>query len=354
VRTRITQGRSVFVALLAYIVLVSAVDAATSDEVIRLTPMATLAPIAAGALLTLRQTVVVCAFYLGLTSILYGVWHPGVSAPNQATIIGSAIVVVLASLGVCRVRLEREERIRRLRLTAGAAQRLLLRSLPLPTGDVVVDGFYVAAEKEALVGGDIYEVLATPYGTRLVIGDVRGKGLAAIGASAAVLTAFREAAYREPDLQVVVKLMEQGLLRYGNDAGDAAEEFVTALVVETMGPEALRVIDCGHVSPFVISGGEVVEVDIDDPGVPLGLSDLTSAPRRWQDIKVPTGGRVLMCTDGVLEARDADGAYYPLPERLNRWLHLPTGLLLERLRADLTRHAGGFLSDDAALLVVQR
>jgi serine phosphatase RsbU (regulator of sigma subunit) len=122
------------------------------------------------------------------------------------------------SLFVFRVRLEREERIKRLRLTAAAAQRLLLRSLPLLSGYVVADGFYVAAEREAMVGGDIYEVLSTPYGTRMVIGDSRGKRLPAIGASAAVLTAFREGAYLQPDLRTVVERMEQGLLRREDEA----------------------------------------------------------------------------------------------------------------------------------------
>ena len=41
-------------------------------------------------------------------------------------------------------------------------------------------------------------------------------------------------------------------------------------------------------------------------------------------------------------------------ERLHEWQRLPTSELLEQLRADLNRHASGALSDDIALLVVQR
>lgn len=352
---RLSGDRGVFIALLAYVVVAGALDGVISDDLLRLAPVSMLAPFAAGALLSFRRTVVVCGLYLGMTVVLYGMWHGGVSTPNRIAIIASAAAVCLVSVAVCRVRVGREERMKRLRLTAGAAQRLLLRSLPLPAGDVLVDGFYVAAEKEALVGGDIYEVLSTPYGTRMVIGDVRGKGLSAIGASAAVLTAFREAAYQETALQTVVHRMEEGLLRYEEISGtEPDEEFVTALVLETMGPESLRVIDCGHLSPYVVSGGEVVEVEINEPGLPLGLGGLTGAPRRWQDIKVPIGGRVLMFTDGVIEARNPDGDFYPLTERLREWPLLPTSELLNRLRADLHTHAGGRLRDDAALLVVQR
>jgi serine phosphatase RsbU (regulator of sigma subunit) len=350
------DDRGVFVALLGYVVVVSAMDAVLQDAFLRLAPVTMLAPFVAGALLSFRQTMVISAVFLVLTGIQYGLWQPGISTPNRAAIIASAAAVCLVSLAVCHVRVGREERINRLRLTAGAAQRLLLRSLPLPAGDVLVDGFYVAAEEETLVGGDIYEVLSTPFGTRMVICDVRGKGLGAIGASAAVLTAFREAAHQKAALPAVIDRMEQALLRYERTAGGELrdEEFVTALVVETMGPESLRVIDCGHLSPIVVSGGEVSEVALNEPGLPLGMGDLTEIPRRWQDIKVPIGGRMLMYTDGVIEARNGDGEFYPLVDRLHGWLPLPTDELLEQLRTDLNQHAGGFLQDDAALLIVQR
>lgn len=350
----LVRDRWAFAALVVYVVLISSVDAVTPDRVLRLAPFAVLAPIVAAALLNLRMTSVVCGLYLVLTGLDYGLLIPNIGVHNRVITIVSALAVCVVSLFVCQVRREREERIKRLRLTAGAAQRLLLRSLPLLAGDVLADGFYEAAEREAMVGGDIYEVLWTPYGTRMVIGDVRGKGLPAIGASAAVLTAFREGAYREPDLRTVVELMEIGLLRWEDQsAREPEEEFVTALIAETQGRD-LSVIDCGHVPPFVLADGEVEEARFDEPGLPLGLADLALAPRRLQDLRVPSGGRVLMCTDGILEARSPRSEYYPLAERLHAWAELPTGDLLERLHEDLSRHVGGVLSDDAAVLVLQR
>ncbi|MES4901151.1 MULTISPECIES: SpoIIE family protein phosphatase [unclassified Streptomyces] len=61
-----------------------------------------------------------------------------------------------------------------------------------------------------------------------------------------------------------------------------------------------------------------------------------------------------MCTDGLVEARNPQAEYYPLAERLRAWVGLPTGDLLERLHEDLSEYVGGVLSDDAAVLVVQR
>ena len=55
--------------------------------------------------------------------------------------------------------------------------------------------------------------MPTPYGVRLIVGDVRGKGLPAVGTAALVLGVFREAAYDEPDLLAVVDRIERSLAR---------------------------------------------------------------------------------------------------------------------------------------------
>ncbi len=62
----------------------------------------------------------------------------------------------------------------------------------------------------------------------------------------------------------------------------------------------------------------------------------------------------MLCTDGVTEARGADGAFYPLADRLARWTHLEPDELAHTLRADLERFTGGELKDDATVLIVRR
>jgi hypothetical protein len=345
-----TGSRSLFVALLVYLVLFAATDAATPDHFIRIAPFTALAPFVASALLSLRQTAVIAVLCVTLITVEYAFVIDGVSPANRWLILLYTPVAGAISLVICRGRLEREERVR---ATSEAAQRLLLRELPLRADDVVVSGFYITSDHGALIGGDIYEVLSTPFGTRAVIGDVRGKGLPAMGAGAAVLTAFREGAYQEPKLRTVVERMDQGLMRYGRRVQND-ELFVTALVLEIADPETVRIIDCGHVPPFIIGDGDVMEVWIEEPGLPLGMSDLVDEQRRVLDLKMTSGGRLLACTDGVSEARDAAGVFYPLADRLRRWPDLPTDRMLALLRADLERHSPGELSDDVAVLVVDR
>ncbi|MEU7103448.1 PP2C family protein-serine/threonine phosphatase [Streptomyces sp. NPDC046215] len=366
-----------FALVLAYLGVVVAVDLVTAAN-LRLDVFAALAPLTAAVLCTYRQTVFVGILDFCLMVAHHAVLTSDVAVNRVGSFVGNALMVG-ASIAVAWLRRDGDALLERVRATGEAAQRALLRPLPLRTGSVVVDGFYVSSQREALVGGDIYEVVDTPYGTRVLIGDVRGKGLGTLGAGAAVLTAFREAAYHRRDLESGVRAMEQGLYRYhrsaayqataGASADDvaqrASEEFVTALVFGTAeGPAAapgadgevpVEFVDCGHLAPFLIgSDGAVRELRTPDPGLPLGLGDLSPQPRIARRVALPADCRVLACTDGVTEARDPRGGFYPLAERLGTWAALPTPELLAELRADLDAHTGGRLQDDAAVLVMER
>ncbi|WEV29062.1 PP2C family protein-serine/threonine phosphatase [Streptomyces sp. 71268] len=367
---RFTNG--LFVLLLGYLAMIVVIDELTS-RYLRLDVYAAVAPMVAAALCAYRHAVVIGALDFVAMTVIYGVLPSSVPTVARAGAILSNALMVGASIAVARLLRDREELLERERATGEAAQRALLRQLPLRTQDVVVDGFYVSAQRDALVGGDLYEAVQTPYGTRVLIGDVRGKGLSTLGAGAAVLTAFREAAYHRRNLTSGVLAMEQGLARYnasreGREPVEAQERFVTALVLGTDGgaggpadvaakeePLALLVVDCGHIAPYVIDRDNTVrEVELAEPGLPLGLGELADHPRAVQRVVLPPGCRLLACTDGVTEARGADGSFYPLAARLRRWAALPTSELLVRLRADLDAHTGGQLQDDAAVLIMER
>ncbi|MFI1964980.1 PP2C family protein-serine/threonine phosphatase [Streptomyces pathocidini] len=354
---------SAFPLVLVYLAGIVIVDQATPDY-LRLDVYAAVAPVAAAALCTYRQTLVVSAITLTVMVITHGILPERLPAMNRVAAIFGNLLMVGAGIAVALLRRERERLLERVSATGEAAQRALIRELPLHTRQLVVDGFYISAQKDALVGGDIYEAVETPFGTRVTIGDVQGKGLGAIGTGAAVLTAFREAAYHRRSLESAVKAMEEGLYRhYAESARDGDERFVTALVfgTEAAGPSgdpdpfslSMTLVDCGHVAPYVIGAdGTVRELESGEPGLPLGLGELAAGQRRPQHVRLPAGSRVVACTDGVTEARDASGAFYPLAKRLVQWAALPTVELLRRLEADLHAYTGGRMNDDVAVLVL--
>lgn len=111
-----------------------------------------------------------------------------------------------------------------------------------------IEALYLAAAAQARVGGDFYEALATVHGVRMIIGDVRGKGLPAVGMASAILGCFREAAYDEPDLARLARRLDVSTSRYtALLPGDRMESFATALLVEIPDDgSVVGIVNLGH------------------------------------------------------------------------------------------------------------
>ncbi|MFI6511331.1 PP2C family protein-serine/threonine phosphatase [Streptosporangium sp. NPDC050855] len=314
-----------------------------------LLPLLALGPAFASVACGLTRTTVVgvVAFALCIMLGLYNdiLWMPRTNI-TMVAILGVTVASVLASAG----RLRHENQLADVRSVAEAAQRVLLRPVPRRAGPGIgVAVSYTSATAEARIGGDLYEVVSTPHGVRIIVGDVQGKGLEAVETAAVVLGAFREAAHDEGTLQGVVARLENALTRELS-----GEQFVTAVLAEIGGGSAITVVNCGHPPPMVLGGdGGIWFADPPDEALPLGMSSLeTSRPQPYR-VPFEPGDQVLFYTDGVIEARDGAGEFYPLAERA----HLLDGAdpqgSLDALRADLLRHVGRPLGDDAAMLLLR-
>ncbi|MFC6065715.1 PP2C family protein-serine/threonine phosphatase, partial [Streptomyces ochraceiscleroticus] len=290
-----------------------------------------------------------------------------------ATRLGTcaAILVVVAASYLTagrRARLLRE--LARTRDVAEAAQRLVLRPLPERIGGIRVAAGHLSAGEGALIGGDLYDAVPTRYGLRVVIGDVRGHGLPAVGTVSAMLGCFREAAHDEPELSGVLRCLDRALARHlagrggpapeeGAGAEDAgmAEEFVTVLLLQVAQGGEYTALNCGHPWPYRFSSGTAEPVAQDEPLPPLGLFPL---PDRLHPLSGRLAGRegLLLYTDGAEDARDAHGAFFPLHAELLACLSgaapppLAPRALVAAVRDRIVRHAGGRLTDDVALLAL--
>jgi serine phosphatase RsbU (regulator of sigma subunit) len=302
-----------------------------------------------GALAVLAQAVV-AALRTGLTDLNH-------TFQLITLVLMSAFVTSFAA------RRERHEReLTRLRTVATAAQEVVLRPLPQRIGPLRVASAYLAAESEAQIGGDLYAAARTEQGTRIVIGDVRGKGLEAVGDAALLLGAFRGAAHRQADLPSLVAFLEGTVSSDLDDpaaasvmAEDRGEGFITAVVLDIPDDEpVLRLIDCGHPPPLLLRRGRVVPLEPRHPAPPLGLGGFGQSDFSVAEFAFEQGDIVLLYTDGVVEARDRDGTFYPLAQRVAGMAGNGPGTLLARLRQDLLRHAGGHLGDDAAMVAIER
>ncbi|TRV78024.1 serine/threonine-protein phosphatase [Streptomyces sp. 130] len=321
---------------------------------LRLVPLLVVAPALVSVFGTVGQTAVAGAWVTGAAVVTRAA--TGGTTWDVVSSIVFTLFACLLSVAACALRIRHATEIARLRSAAVALQRQILRPLPIPTDQITAHGTYTPIEEDRLVGGDIYEVVQSPYGTRVIIGDVQGKGLPAIGVGFAVLGAFREAAIREPSLTAVVDRLEDAVVRqnaFAAQTGDT-ERFVTALVLGFDEDGRARAVNCGHLLPRLLHDGVAVPVPLRRTSLPLGLAELSGEGRTAERLDFPPGATLLLFTDGVTEARDADGHFYPLDARLSRWARRSPQGVLDALEHDLEAFSDGVRRDDVAVLALRR
>lgn len=320
-------------------------------------PFFTAAPLVAAPFFSLLGTVVTG---IGALIATYGVhvrFGFGLDADTVTEVLTVVTVAVLAT-GLNLVVRQGHLRLASQREIAEATQRAVL---PLPMerlGGYEIAARYEAAQADAFIGGDLYAVQDSTYGVRLVVGDVRGKGMGAVAAVAVVIGAFREAAEQEPTLEAVAQRLERALNREGSrrDGIDAVEGFTTAVLAELPhGDGGVRVVNRGHPPPLLLyPDGTVRPLPAREPALPLGMSELGNWPATADEVPFPPGTTLLLHTDGLSEARDAHGAFYDPELRLAGRTFADPGTLIRTLAEEVRRHSGGGMADDMALLAVRR
>ncbi|MBT2471599.1 serine/threonine-protein phosphatase [Streptomyces sp. ISL-66] len=292
------------------------------------------------------------AVFAGIVLVLLGM--PGIAVAHaRGSDLATVAVIGVLSVVVAWVRKRRDAQLVSVRSVAEAAQLAVLPPVAERVGRIRCSGLYRAAQRGTLVGGDLYDVRVGPFGVRAVVADVQGHGLAAVGTVASLLGAFREGVLDDPELSAVAARLERRLLA---DAAakpvEHAELFVTAVLMEfPPGAGFVRIVSCGHPPPLLLRGFVASELDV-PPGPPLGLGLAgAGAPARPAELPVLPGDRLLMYTDGVTEARDAAGCFYPLAARVPVLASDAAGLARAVWR-DLESFTGGGPRDDVALLVL--
>ncbi|GAA0673355.1 PP2C family protein-serine/threonine phosphatase [Kitasatospora atroaurantiaca] len=378
---------------LALIVVISVVDILAPPQV-HMGPFLVAAPAITASFAGPRMTAFV-GFVAVLAQMIIGASRTTLLDLNHTVQITALILISVVVTLFAHLRELHEKEITQLRSVADAAQQVVLRPLPRRMGPLRIASVYLAAEAEAQIGGDLYAAARTANGSRLIVGDVRGKGLEAIGDAALVLGAFRAAAHRQAALPALVAYLEGAVSSdlddpedlddpdgsYGPDDGegsdtaegwgaredpaadekggpvraDRGESFITAVVLDIPDAEsAIHLVDCGHPPPILLRGGQVIPLQARQPAPPLGLTEFLGSGFVVETFAFEVGDMVLLYTDGVVEARDASGAFYPLMERMATWPAHDPQILLGHLCQELLAHAGGRLGDDAAMVAIQR
>ncbi|MEV6962998.1 PP2C family protein-serine/threonine phosphatase [Streptomyces sp. NPDC051207] len=355
------RGRSVaWLPPLLLLVLIIAVDAVTPGS-FRIITWIVLVPGTAATICRVWTT----AGYALLAVVSYivvdGAW-PDQYQAGLADFVLVALGGVLATLA-CAIRLRGERRMIHMRDIADTTRRTVLRPLPPGWGGLEHAEVYLTADTDARVGGDFYDIQPGPHGTRVLLGDVQGKGLGAVEAAAALLGTFREAGYHEPCLATVADRLETRMQRHRQHLRALgrrdADRFATAVLLcfPAKGDGVVEAVVFGHEPPLAVGAGGVRSL----PGcgaLPLGLAELDPAPPPVHRVPVAPDETLLLFTDGVTEARDRDDVFYPLEEEVARAVAADPRAadphrLVALVRDGTLRHTRGRLTDDTTVFAVR-
>jgi sigma-B regulation protein RsbU (phosphoserine phosphatase) len=213
-------------------------------------------------------------------------------------------VVFLAALGYVAARqtLHRDLQLSEIQKELEVAKRIQLSILPstFPTSA----NFRVAARYVPMtsVAGDFYDfIVADDTHAGLLIADVSGHGVpAALIASMVKVAATAQRANAADPARLLAGM--NAIL-----CGNTQEQFVTAAYVHLDSQSReLRYSAAGHPPMLLLRGGEVLEVA--ENGLILAAFDYATYSTAAQ--RLQTGDRLLLYTDGIVEATNSTGEYF--------------------------------------------
>lgn len=235
---------------------------------------------------------------------------------------------------------------------AAEMQCLLLPPLTFASRPVTVAA---ALEPCYYVAGDTIDYSVDAGRTRVAMFDGMGHGLQSAQCAVLTVAAYRNARRCGRTLTETMEAIDATLYE-----GLAGEVFSTGVLLELdTDTGRLQWANAGHPEPLLMRAGKLIKSLQVEPRSPLGLGYLggSDSPAIGYEQLEP-GDRILLFTDGVVEARSPDGEFFGV-ERLADLVirHLAGGLsapeTIRRVVRELLDHQQDQLSDDASLLLLE-
>jgi serine/threonine protein phosphatase PrpC len=245
------------------------------------------------------------------------------------------------------------ETVRRTRPLTQAAE-LLWRLLPPLTfaNEHVVIAATLAPPYD--IGGDAFDYAVDHTTAHFAVFDAMGHGLQSGVLATIALAVYRNSRRRHMALDETAAAIDHAIAEQYTDSS-----YATGVLAELdLASGRLRYCIAGHPRPLLLRNGHVVKkLDGDGKGRPLGLRLGGATWAVTQEILEPHD-RVILFTDGVVDARNPDGEFFG-DVRLADFIVRASGTgapppeTLRRLLRSFLQRQHGQLQDDATVVMME-
>jgi hypothetical protein len=220
----------------------------------------------------------------------------------------------------------------------------LLPPLTFATDRVAVSGILEPCYE---IGGDVFDYAVNAEATHVALFDAVGHGIAASMLSTLAINAYRNARRTGLDLVDTYRSIDKWI------RSEYPDTFLTAILAELdPGRGRYRRICAGHPTELLLREGKLVRSLPGPTALPLGMGNLRDAWPQVTEEDLQPGDRLLLYTDGVIEARNESGEFFGA-ERLASFLtraladDMPMAETMRRLVRAILDHQHEQLQDDA-------
>jgi phosphoserine phosphatase RsbU/P len=208
---------------------------------------------------------------------------------------GAATLVENAAL------VEAEEAARRVQQEMAIAAEIQQRLMTVTVPEVPFAKVNAVSYACKDIGGDFFDLVCTDRGLSLIVTDVSGKGVSAAVVASILQGMLYSHLAEDAELSDMIGTVNRFLFEK-----IGGQKYATLVIARLSANGEVEIMNCGHVPPIIISGdGNRV---LDDGNLPVGLIPVAKFSSAKYQLK--PGDRLVVVTDGVTEAEDAEGEFF--------------------------------------------
>ena len=208
---------------------------------------------------------------------------------------GAAALVENAAL------VQSEDAAKRVRQELAIAAEIQQRLMTVTVPDVPYAKVNALSYACKDIGGDFFDLVYTENGLSLIVADVSGKGVSAAVVASILQGMLYSQLARDSALPDMIAAVNRFLCEKVG-----GQKYATLVVARLLGSGEMELINCGHVPPLLVSGDTVRKLE--EGNLPVGL--VPGVEFHATRLQLKAGDRLLLVTDGVTEAEDAQGEFF--------------------------------------------